>query len=412
MHRHIVHLHIPAFPIAVARVCRPELRNRPVVVAPPQSDRALLLAISPEARREGLFKGMPLEAAVKRCPRLTVLSPDPPLLERACRSLEQAVGRYTPLWEPSRPGHIYLDVSGTERLWGRPRDTAERLRREVKQRLSLSATAGLASNKMVSSIASRIVPGEGLLDVDHGREAPFMAPLRVHLVPGIDRFRRRALLEELHIVRVHQLAVLGMPQLKLIFGRQACLIRQRSLGIDPTPVRPLSRRPAVALETTLARDENDDRLLLGRLYELTEKCAFRLRDRGLLPRRAGLLIRYADQVETRRQLRLPGNSCWDFDLYAPLRSLFLKACKRRVRVRFMRVWFWDFAPPAGQLSLFPPHAPAEEKRTLLIQALDRVRTRHGEEAIRFGRTDNDQAQGARYKAQGTALPAPGHEPDT
>jgi DNA polymerase-4 len=317
---------------------------------------------------------------------LTVLPPNPELNERAFRALGDVVSHYTPLWEPSRPGHIYLDVTGTERLWGRAKDAADRIRQEVKGRICLAGTVGVAGNKMVSSIASRILPAEGVLDVDHGREAPFIAPLKVSVVPGVGRIRRKVLLEELNILRVRQLADLDMGSMRLVFGNQAYVIHERALGVDPTPVYPAPAKPTVSEEITLPGDENDDQILLGILYHLVEKCSHRLRERALFPRRAGLLIRYSDQVESRRQVKLSRLSFWDFDLYGPLEPLFYKACDRRVRLRFMRVWFWDFSRESGQLSLFHPPRPNEEKRSTVIQAMDRIRGRHGEGIVGLGRT--------------------------
>ena len=386
MYRHIIHLHIPAFPIAVARVSQPELRDRPVAVAPPHSERALLLSVSPEARREGIFKGMPLGKAMKFCPGLTVLPPDRDFTGKACQVLAKMVAQYTPLWEPSRPGHIYLDVTGTDRLWGRAKETASRLRREIKEYLRLSGMVGVAGNKMVSSIASRIASSEGLLDVDHGQESLFMAPLKASILPGIGHVRRRILLEELNIFLVREVAALDIGTLKLVFGRQAYVIHQRALGIDPTPVYPPRMEPTVTEEVTLPQDENDDEKLLGILYGLVERCSHQLSSRALLPRKAGLIFRYADQEEIIRQINLPRVSFWDFDLYAPLERIFLRACRRRVRVRFMKVWFQGFSPPTTQLSLFPARSPVMEKRALVTQALNRIRERYGDEVIRYGRT--------------------------
>jgi DNA polymerase-4 len=328
---------------------------------------------------------MPLVKATKRCPGLTVLPPDPGLTEKAFRVLTDVAAQYTPLWEPFRPGHVYLDVTGTERLWGKAKDAASRLRREIKTRLDLAGNVGVAGNKMVSSIASRVMPGEGILDVDHGREASFMAPLKVNLVPGIGRTRQKILLEEVNILRVRELAALDMGHLQLIFGRQACLIHQRALGIDPTPVYPIPAKPMVSQEVTLPEDENDDRKLLGALYGLVAKCSLRLRKRALFPRAAGLLIRYSDQMETKRRIKLPRLSFWDFDLFGPLEKLFFKACNRRVRVRFLKIWFWDFSPASGQLSLFHDVSPEAEKHALAAQAMDRIKERYGEEAIRPGK---------------------------
>jgi DNA polymerase-4 len=354
-------------------------------VAPLHSERALVLSTSPEARREGVFKGMPLGKAVKSCPELIVLPPDHELTEKACRVLGRVAARYTPLWEPSRPGHVYLDVTGTDRLWGRAKDTADRLRREIKERLHLPGTVGVASNKMVSSIASTILPSEGVLDVDHGREPSFMAPLEANVLPGIGPVRRRILLEELNITLVRQVAALDLCSLKLIFGRESYVIHQRALGIDPTPVYPPRTEPSVAEEASLPRDENDDAKLLTVLYRLVEKCSYQLRTRTLVPRRAGLFFRYADQEEVARQVHLPSMSFWDFDLYAPLEHLFLAACRRRVRVRFIRVWFKDFSAPSPQLPLFA-FAPQEaKKKAQVTRALDRIREKHGNELISYGR---------------------------
>ena len=385
MYRHILHIHIPAFSIAVERVCHPELRDRPVAVAPPHSERALILSVSSEARKEGIFKGMPLGKAIKFCPDLTVLPPNPGLTEKASQVLTKMLAQYTPLWEPLRPGHVYLDITGTERLWGRAKDTASHLRREIKGHLRLSGAVGVAGNKMVSSIASKIVRSEGILDVDHGQESSFMAPLKVDVLPGIGHVRRRILLEELNIALVREIAAMDMGRLKLVFGRQAYVIHQRAFGIDPTPVYPPRIRPTVTEEITLPGDENDDRILLGILYGLVEKCARRLRSRVLFPRKAGLVFRYGDQVEVTRQTTLSHGSFWDFDLYGPLEKIFFKACQRRVGVRFMRVWFWNFSTPSSQLPLFPATPPDAEKKTLVTHALDRIRERYGDEAIKYGR---------------------------
>jgi len=385
VYRHIIHLHIPAFPIAVERVCRPELRDRPVAVAPPHSERALIMSVSPEARREGIFKGMPLGRAIKFCPDLTVLSPNQGLTEKATQVLAGMAARYTPVWELFRPGHIYLDVTGTERLWGRAKDAAGRLRREVEGHLRLLGMAGVAGNKMVSNIASKMMPSAGVLDVDHGQESSFMGPLKVDVLPGIGHVRRRMLLEELNISLVREITVMDMGSLKLVFGRQAHVIHQRALGVDLTPVYPPRMKPMIREEISLPGDENDDGKLLGILYGLVENCSRRLRRRGLFPRRAGLMLRYADQEEIIRRISLPHGSFWDFDLYEPLEKTFFKACSRRVRVRFMRVWFRDFSHPSSQLSLFPTTAPGVEKKARVTRALDRIRERYGDEAIRYGR---------------------------
>jgi DNA polymerase-4 len=332
------------------------------------------------------------------CPELTVLPPNPGLVEKGCRVLAGTAARYTPVWEPFRPGHLYMDVTGTERLWGRAKDAAYRVRKEIMTTMSLSGSVGVAGNKMVAGIASRVLSSEGILDVDHGRESSFMAPLGVDFIPGIGHVRRRILLEELNISLVREIAMLDINNLKLIFGKQAWVIHQRALGIDPTPVHPPCSNPEVKESIAFSSDKNDDRKLLGALYSLVEKSAKRLRARGLVPARAGLSVRYADQVEVMRQTGPLLCDSSDFDLYPVLERLFLKACQRRTRVRSIKVWFRDLSSPVPQLSLFPANPLDGGEKAKLLQAIDRIRERHGDGAVKYGRAAN--AAGARRRAQG------------
>ncbi|MDB9822558.1 hypothetical protein OAC89_02550 [Deltaproteobacteria bacterium] len=268
---------------------------------------------------------------------------------------------------------------------GGAKDAASRIRREIIDRLSLAGAVGVAGNKMVAGIASRLMTSQDVVDVDHGRESSFMAPLRVDYLPGIGHVRQSILLEDLNISLVREIATLDTYNLKLIFGRQAWVIHQRSLGIDPTPVNPPVSKPLVSEAITLQGDVNDDRKLLGALFSLVEKCSQRLRMRGLIPGKAGLSIRYTDQMEVIRRTSLSRKNLWDFDLYTVLEQIFFKICQRRSAVRFMRVWFWDLSPPSPQRSLFTAVSPDAVKKDRVTRALDRIRERYGYGGIKYGR---------------------------
>ena len=386
MDRNIIHLHIPTFPITLERLNYPELRNRPVAVAPAQSDRALILAVSSEARKEGIFKGMAIGKALRFCPELIVLPPNPALVEKGSMLLKKAVAEYTPVWEPSKPGHIYLDITGTRRLWGRAKDAAWRISRDINTRLSLSGAVGVAGNKMVSSIASRLLSSGGIMDVDHGMESSFMAPLKVDYLPGVGHIRSRILLEELNISLVREIAGMDADNLRLIFKKQAWVIHQRAIGIDPTPVLPPASEPEVMESVTLDRDINDDERLLSELYSLVEKCAFRLRKRAIKPGSAGLTIRYSDQMESTRKVPLVSAGYWESELYPVIEKLFFKTCDRRCGVRFMRIRFTDLSKASGQLSLFLKPCPEIRKRNEVSVAMDRIRGRYGNRFINYGKT--------------------------
>jgi DNA polymerase-4 len=213
-----------------------------------------------------------------------------------------------------------------------------------------------------------------------------MAPLNVDFLPGIGHVRKRMLLEELNISLVREVASMDMSDLKLVFGGQSLIIHERAMGIDPTPVSPPSSEPVVSEAVTMQGDENDDMKLLGILYGLVEKCSRRLRTRGMVPKRAGLTVRYSDQEAVARQTRQTNPCPTDLDLYADMERLFFKTCLRRTAVRFMRVWFRDLSSPSPQLSLFLSAPNGGEKREKVTRALDRIRERYGDGAIMYGRT--------------------------
>jgi DNA polymerase-4 len=242
MDRDILHLAIPAFPIALARVADPSLQQRPVAVAPGHSERALVQCASSEALAEGVHAGMALYQARRLCPALTILPSDPAGMARGMGELTAIVADFTPVWEPAAPGRLFLDLTGSQRLFGPGRDAAARLEREVVRRLRLHGSVGVAANKLVSRIAAGFLRRPGVCDVLRGSEGSFIAPLPVTVLPGVGKVRQTQLLRELNLRRVGEMAALSVGQLRLAFGPFAPLLQQRAQGIDPSPVHPPKAR--------------------------------------------------------------------------------------------------------------------------------------------------------------------------
>lgn len=383
--RDILFLNVTSFRIAVERVLAPPLRGRPVAIAYGHSARSTLIEVSSEARAEGLAEGMSLGVAMRACRGLTVITPNPDLYDRASSALGQLVARYTPLWEPHRPGHIYMDMSGSRRLFGPPRDVAWRIEKDLESGLALRASLGVAANKLVSRIAARTVPPRGIIDIERGNEAPFMAPLSVRLLPGVGTMRVQTLFDELNVKLIGDVAAISLPHLRMVFGTFAIVLRQRAIGLDLEPVRPPARRPESEDQMTLAEDTNDDTVLLGHLYALVERIAARMRAIGQKANDVTFTVRYSDGVEVSRRAGLPHSSYWDFDLYPAAEALYFRVNERRTRVRHMKVSFGHAGESAGQLAL--DLAEIEEgRKTRLVEALDRIRAKHGHEALQFGWT--------------------------
>ena len=383
MERHVLHLDVTAFAVAVERVVEPRLRGRPVVVAPPHAPRALVRAVSVEARRWGIAPGTPLAQARRACRELVVLAPNERLYARASRAVFRVLADFAPVVEPAGDGDAYLDLTGTGRLLGPPVDVAERLRREMRARLRLGPTLGLAANKLVSRVAGETSRPEGLCRVSPGGERGFFAPLPVGLLPGVAEDVRERLLE-FNVRLLGELAVVSAGHLTMAFGSLGPVLHQRARGVDFSPVRPPERRPAVAEELTLPDDTNDPEELAAYLFALAERAGARLRGLGALAGEVAVEAHYSDYRQTRRHARLGQPADDNHALFEAARVLLESALTRRVRVRHLRLVLRRLGRRPRQLELFA--APKPQKHGELPAALDRIRTRYGEGAVRFGRT--------------------------
>jgi DNA polymerase IV len=161
MQRAILYVDPPAFCATVERLVAPALRHRPLAVAPPGAERATVLATSPEAEAAGISRGMAVRLAKKVCPDLVIVPPNPKLYARASRALHELLARWAPVIEPRWYGHAFLDLTGTERLFGPAVEVAARIRREAEERLRLPLWVGVATNKVVSEAATRLGRSDG-----------------------------------------------------------------------------------------------------------------------------------------------------------------------------------------------------------------------------------------------------------
>jgi len=388
MDRDVLHINVSAFPIGVERVKDSALRERPVVIAPANSPRAVALSVSREAYLEGVRKGMPVAVARKFCRGLIVIPPNEPLYRKAAAALQTYLDQYSPLIEPWRAGHLFLDLTGTRRLFGPAVDTGAKIQKELKARFSLRSAVGLATNKLVSRVASRVIRPRGVCDVFPGGERVFLAPLPVEVLPGIGE-AAEVKLSELNIGRVGELAGISPEHLFLAFGSLGYRLHRYALGRDDSPVRPAERALAIREEETLAEDSNDDRVVLGVLYLLVERAGRRLRQ---VQHRAGMVrleLTYADHVSAWRQVRLTDPTDLDGALFAAAKRLLESVWTRRTRVRYLGLSLKELSPEPRQLRLFP-EAAAEVKERGLVAALDQLRSRFGEKAVRYGRIGKEE----------------------
>ncbi|MBI5521526.1 MAG: hypothetical protein HY910_02770 [Desulfarculus sp.] len=388
MERSIVHLNVADFAVAVERQEQAGLHDRPVIVAPP-GGRSLVYDMSEEAYRAGVRKGMILERARKLCREARLLPPRPQLYERAMSEMFRLALPYSPLVEgDEHSGHIFLDLTGTGRLWGPARDVAWRIRREAKARLGLQPIWGLAVNKLVAKIATRVVKPDGEHVVPSGAEEAFLRPLPLHLLPGLER-EDLLTLASFHLRRVGQAALWTPEQLEVVFARRGDHFHRLLRGVDNSPVMAAgSGSQRVVVERQFAGDTNDVAQVDRAIFLLAEGVGRRLRGMGRVARRISLTLHYSDGMRTTRQRGHAQGTANDFLLFDMARQALAAAWTRRVRLSHLRLVSDRLAFPPAQMDLpllSGPSQARQARQESLVQALDRIRGRHGSEMIRLGR---------------------------
>jgi len=387
MTRSIIHLNVADFAVAVERAVDQRLHERPVIIAPEGAARAAVYDMSNEAYMTGIRKGMALRRAVRLCKDVQILPPHPDRYELAMRDVFKRALPYSPLIETGEDdGHLFMDATGTARLFGPPMDVAWRLRKQIKTDLGLDPIWSVAPNKLVAKVATRLVKPDGEYIVAAGEEETLLAPLPVNLVPGIE-LNDQIRLREFNLTRAFQVSALSLEQLEIPFANRALSLYEAVRGIDPSPVLPIGQKPPrVIADHEFGNDTNNVHTLEGVLYGLVEQVGSRLRRRRRAARRIAIILDYSDGMRRARQVAARPATANDLILFELARRTLQLAWIRRVRIRHMRLICDRLIFPPAQLELFAADQKTNDRRCGLITAIDAVRHRFGNEAVRIGCT--------------------------
>ncbi|HUP46120.1 MAG TPA: DNA polymerase IV [Thermoanaerobaculia bacterium] len=255
--RKIIHVDMDAFYASVEQRDRPELRGRPVIVGWPGL-RSVVCAASYEARKYGVHSAMPASRAKRLCPDGIFIHPDFERYRAVSHQIRAIFERHTPLVEPLSLDEAYLDV--TVELTGIPTatETAETIRREIRDETHLTASAGVAPNKFLAKIASDWRKPDGIFVIKPHQVAEFLPPLAVRKIPGVGK-ATEAILTEMGVATVGDLQRFTEEQLTARFGKWGRRLYELARGIDEHPVEPSRERKSWSrentFETDLTRDE-------------------------------------------------------------------------------------------------------------------------------------------------------------
>ncbi len=372
----ILHVDLDAFFASVEQRDRPELRGRPVVVGGGgPNDRGVVSTCSYEARRFGVRSAMPLRTAAALCPEAIFVPVDGARYGRVSREVMDILGQFTPRVEQAGIDEAFLDVYGSEALFGDGASIARRIKSSIREELDLTVSVGVASSKLVAKIASDLRKPDGLVIVKPGAEAGFLAPLGIERLWGVGPQTRRALADfEVHTIG--DLAALPDDALVRRFGAHGPSLAARARGVDPSPVTLESDQKSVSHEHTFDVDEADWPSLERTLLALAEGVSARLRSAGLRAATIGVKVRDSDFVTVTRQRTLPEPT----DLTEPIWRTAVGLARpqtRGKRIRLLGVAASGLTE-REQLALFPVE---DERRRRAIRAADDIRRRFGDRAL-------------------------------
>jgi DNA polymerase-4 len=290
---------------------------------------------------------------------------------------------FSPYLEPVSLDEAYLDVTGFESIHGSIHQMALAIKQRIKDELSLSASVGIASCKVVAKIAAEQSKPDGLLEVAAGEERSFLTPLPIVKLPGIGK-KTEGILNGLGINTIGQLANMPLSALKGHFGVFGELLHRHANGIDDRKVEPPSVAKSISRETTFGQDTRDRSLLKATLGYLSERVGAELRQKS---RQAGcvtLKLRYADFSTIIRRHTLMKATDADQTVFSTgLKLLTTALSQEKQLVRLIGIGVSNLAEPGRQLDMLDSSVQRLEQ---LNKAIDRIRKKYGFTAIQTGRT--------------------------
>ncbi|HKZ75178.1 MAG TPA: DNA polymerase IV [Actinomycetota bacterium] len=376
--RSIVHVDMDAFYAAVEQRDRPEIRGKPVVVGADPRGRGVVSTASYEARRFGIHSAMPIGRAFRLCPHAVFLPVDMPKYARVSAGIMAILREFTPLVEPLSLDEAFLDLTASRALFGPALQIARRIKARIRAEVGLSASAGVAPNKLLAKIASDLRKPDGLVEVRPGEEVSFLRDLPITRLWGVGPVGEAAL-TALGVRTIGQLARMPRRALAERFGAHGAQLWNLAHGKDDRPVVPWEEPKSIGAEETFERDTTARARLHATLLAQADRVAEELRAQGLRGRTVTLKVRFADFRTLTRRNTLGAPTADDHEIFREAWEALLRlAPKEPVRLVGLSVSGLTRAGDPRQLPLF-----GRPDRTEVVgRVVDELRARFGPDAVR------------------------------
>ena len=363
----------------------PSLRGLPVCVGGPSEQRGVIAAASYEARAFGVHSAMPTARAKELCPDLVLLPADFDKYTQTSRQIMAIFHRYTPLVEPLSLDEAFLDVSGSERLFGDAESIGRAIKKDILKELSLVASIGIAPSKFLAKLASDLDKPDGFRVIRPGELRQVLDPLPVSKIFGVGP-RTAKRLQSLGVETVGDLASRDRIDVMKEFGASGAWIHDLAHGIDARRVTPNRTEKSHGMERTFAEDVSDREELRRILYGFCEEVSYDLRHRGLRGRTVTLKARYSSfkTVTRSKTVEVPVNV--GKRIYAVARDLLARVPDGPMRLLGVQVSNLSDVRAPVQTTLFgatdsePPEV-SDGRVMRRTEALDKLRRRYGKGTV-------------------------------
>ena len=354
--------------------------GKPVAVGGSPSGRGVVTSASYEARAFGVRAAMPAAAALRLCPQLIFVRGRFGDYTDFSNRLYRRVLELAPVVERASIDEMYFDLTGCEDLYHHDLPGfIKTMQKIVWKEFQLPCTIALASNKVVSKIAAQTVKPSGIIYVPHGTEREFLAPLSIDVIPGVGK-KTSEVLRKKGFNLVADIQKTPAEKLHHMLGKHGSWIHDVANGIGSDELSIDHERKSIGNEQTFAHDIGDHDKLRTILFSLSEEVCSSLRYRHLKARTFTLKLRYADFETINRAATIEPTDD-DAIVFRTMRELLETSYTRRLPLRLLGVRATHLIDECQlELSLFP----VDGKRTQMLDAVDKIRKKFGDDVIHVG----------------------------
>ncbi len=357
------------------------------VAGDPKKRTGIILAANYEARSCGVKTAMVLHEALKLCSKIILVPPDHRFYEQKSKEVMDLLSNYTPILEQNSIDEAWLDMTGSEGLFGKPVEAARRIMDEIKDNLGLWCSIGIAENKFLAKMASEMKKPLGITELWKHDIPQKLWPLPVKEMYGIGG-KTAEKLNRMGIRTISELARFDINLIAKAFGKSGDEIYQHANGIDNSPVlaHKAGDMKSIGRSTTLPEDISDIEKAKIVLMELADDIGMTTRRHGKKGRTVHVTLKYSDFRVVTRQTTIPA-TCGTKEIYQAGCGLLEQNWNRFHSVRLIGISLSGFHEDcsSGQLSLFDQMEDnvKSEKNERIDKAMDKIRNKHGAEIITF-----------------------------